>query len=404
MGTTPQDLLSIFQAAIDSVTGETTVRNELQTNLYPEKFHVAAIGKASDSMIKGIPDHRILSAFLVSKYHHISDQSKANKKFFCMESSHPIPEESSLIAGTKLLEYLSNLPDDEPCLFLISGGASSLLEVLDDSWDLSQLKRLNSYLLTNAFPIQEINAVRRRISKIKGGGLLNYVGDREIHCLLISDVYGNHPTDIGSGLLFPTDDHSLPTLSEEWQSRIQSTQLNQVTFNSDHFHWKIIASLDIAKKASAKKAKTLGYDVYCSATFLDSDAAEVAKDCIQYIKNHPNTLVIWGGETTVKLPKKAGAGGRNQQLALAAAIAMSTLENSHLLAAGTDGSDGTTKATGAVVSDSTIKQGLNQKMVADAYLKNADANTYLKSINALINTGPTGTNVMDLVIAIHQKN
>ena len=123
------------------------------------------------------------------------------------------------------MDYLRELPEGEPCLFLISGGASALVEVLNEGWDLSQLQELTDYLLANADPIDQINSIRRRLSAIKGGGLWRTLNDRPVSCLMISDVPDDDPAIIGSGLLFPTDDKMLPDLPEKWRKKLTRKKL-----------------------------------------------------------------------------------------------------------------------------------------------------------------------------------
>jgi len=394
---TRTDLLAIFQAGLDAVAGETVVGKELMSGEYEKYSHFIAIGKAAESMLSGVPDQQINSALLISKHDHISEDFYHNDKVICIESDHPVPKSASINAGNSLITYLESLPETEPVLFLISGGTSALVEVLKEGWDLAQLQAVTDYLLANAYSIDEINSVRRRLSKIKGGGLWEYVGERSVTCLMISDVPDDDPAVIGSGLLFPAKENALPRLPEIWAKKLCEPK-NVEMPNS--FNWKIIASLAHAKEAAKIKAQALGYQVEIMPEFLESEAEITAKNCVACLQKKKNTLLIWGGETTVKLPENAGSGGRNQHLALAAAIAMQGSENTHLLSAGTDGSDGMTTATGAVVDGLTIQNGTELGMKAEDYLLNADSNRFFKATDNLLITGVTGTNVMDLVIGI----
>ena len=397
MSKTRNDLLAIFQAGLDAVAGKTVVSEEIRKNKYPEKFHVVAIGKAADAMLQGVPESQIISGLLISKHGHIL-QSQQSAKIKSIESDHPIPKKASLKAGQALIGYLQNLPKNEPCLFLISGGTSSLAEVVKNGWSLSELTELTDYLLANAYPINEINAVRKQLSKIKGGGLWDYLGEREVHCLMISDVPNDNPEDIGSGLLFPSAPQTtLPELPEKWKNKIQ---VDRPATPLKSFNWKIIASLSKAKEASAEMAKQLGYTVSVVPEFLKGEASSVALNCVQYLNNSPDTLFIWGGETTVRLPKNAGKGGRNQHLALVGAGAMANLKKAYLLVVGTDGTDGMTNATGALVNNKTLKKGEKLGMDASDYLLRADSNTFFSKTDELVVTGATGTNVMDLVFGI----
>lgn len=398
-----KDLSIIFQSALDAVNGTTVVNKQFKQNHYPNNLHIIAIGKAADAMLQGVPLNHIKSALLISKQGYISEKSKNNALIQWFESDHPIPKQASLDAGQALIEYLQKIPAQEPCLFLISGGASALVEVLNDGWNLSKLQELTDYLLANAYSIDEINAVRRSISKIKGGGLWDYMGQRSVFCLMISDVPDDDPKVIGSGLLFSSASDKFPYLPLKFANNIKRTAKIFKNVKSNSFSWEIIASLSDAKKAAAYKAKQLGYQVKVVDTFLEGKAEDAAKMCVKTLSKEEGTLFIWGGETTVKLPKNAGKGGRNQHLALTVAIEIQGMENTCLLAAGTDGSDGVTLATGVIVDNQTVKKGEKYKLNAIDYLKCADSNTYFQKTEDLIVTGATGTNVMDLVLGISFK-
>lgn len=401
MNQTRKHLRTIYQAAINAVAGKTVVAEELLSGTYPDDIHVVAIGKAADAMVQGVPSEKVKSGLLISKHGHISTDLKQNPRFISVESDHPIPKQASLQAGKSLIEYLVQLPEKEPCLFLISGGTSALAEVLPEGWDLSSLQALNDYLLGNAYSIDEINAVRRRVSKIKGGGLWKYIGERPVFCLMISDVQDDQPAVIGSGLLFPSASELPLNLPKEWSDLIKYKK-GELT-EPDSFKWKIIASLQDAKNTAEEQAKALGYRVINRPEFLSGNAEEVAKDCVNTLRSNPDTLFVWGGETTVKLPKNAGLGGRNQHLALAAAIEMAGSEKSVLLAAGTDGSDGNSDATGAIVDGQTMQRGTKLKLDANDYFARADSNSFFQKTDEQILTGATGTNVMDLVIGIQKS-
>jgi len=392
------DLLSVFHSAVDAVGGKQVVEKEICQEKYAHKYHIVAIGKAADAMVQGLPPEKIFNGLIISKHGHFSEKLKQDARFICVESDHPVPKEASISAGKMLLTYLDSLPKNAPCLFLISGGASALVEVLQEGWSLADLAELTQYLLANSYSIADMNSIRRKISKIKGGGLWNYIGDRPVSCLIISDVSDDNPVDIGSGLLFPdSDGRHLPDLPAEWLARIKPVEAIKP---SRQFDWKIIASLSDAKQAAAVQAEKLGYTVQVIPEFMDGDAIDVARECIEHIKKHPETLFIWGGETTVNLPENPGVGGRNQQLALAAAIQMEGSQNAYLLAAGTDGSDGLSNATGAIVDSNTVAKAKELGLNASDYLNRADANSFFKITDNLVITGATGTNVMDLIIAI----
>jgi len=391
------DLKTLFFAAIDAVAGDKAVAREINdhSDVYQGRYHIIAIGKAAESMLRGVPEDKIINGIIISKHGHLSESIKQDQRFICLESDHPVPKQASIEAGYALLDYIKNLPVGAPCLFLISGGASALVEVLQDGWSLDDLSELTQYLLANAYPIDKINAVRRQISKIKGGGLWRYLGDWPVKCLLISDVPDDNPEDIGSGLLFPAQTKPV-NIPQKWAKKIVVSDTPQLP---QSFQWRIVASLSVAKMGAADKAKELGYQVSVIPDFLEGDAEEAAKNCVAQAKQQAGTLLIWGGETTVHLPQKPGKGGRNQHLALAAALAMSGEAECYLLAAGTDGSDGNSEATGALVSNKTVSDANAKGLNPNDFLQNADSASFFEKTGGQIITGATGTNVMDLVLA-----
>lgn len=427
-----QDLVQIYRAALAEVEGKKVVAEAFKTVCLPGQLHVVAIGKAAESMFLGVPENRVATALLISKAGHFSEPVTQRASVHCIESDHPLPGEASLAAGGQLCRYLSELPETEPVLFLISGGTSALVEVLREGWDLAQLRDLTDYLLSHGYAIDHINRVRRRLSAIKGGGLWSWVGLRPVECLMISDVPGDDPAIIGSGLLYPKEQKSFadefPLLPPHWSALLpDATDITQsgapktsgvsktttkpttgASATQSTFKGRVIATLDDAKLAACREAERLGYRVVLFDQFLDGDAVTAAYYCLDELFNRPGTLCIWGGETTVCLPEQPGRGGRNQHLALAAAIRIAEFHDqliksgaTVLLAAGTDGSDGMTDASGAVVDDTSVQRGMLAGMDADSCLRRADSHSFLGASQDLLSGGSSGTNVMDLVIGYH---
>jgi len=369
-------LLELYNLGLNAVKGDNAVYNALMAQGTQEACHVVAIGKAAEAMYQGVKrylDKDIKSALLISKYGHFSPELLADRKLTAIEAAHPVPAESSLSAGKTLLQYLAQLPAKEPVLFLISGGASSLCEVLEDGWTLAKLQAATQEKLANGASIAEINMMRKQLSQIKGGKLWQFISERPVSCLLISDVQGDDPAVIGSGLLFPAPVDRA-------------------------FSWEIVASNE--QMLAAMQASELLPTIQILPEFLSSDAEQAAKNCVDFLKDQADGVYIWGGETTVTLPANPGRGGRNQHFALAAAIALEDTENIMLLCAATDGSDGVTEDTGALVDGQTLARGRLENLDPVDCLKRADAGIFLAASGDLIHTGPTGTNVMDVVIAL----
>jgi hydroxypyruvate reductase len=356
-------LIGIYHAALKRVEGRGAVAQWLKLNPMPAALRVIAIGKAAQSMVLGaydVLDQRIEQTLILSKEGHIDHSWCRQKGCLAYESAHPVPDERSLEAGQKLLDFIAENAQ-LPLLFLISGGASSLVEVPIDGVGLDELTRANRWLLGSGLDILQMNTVRKALSRIKGGGLLAYLKQPEVVGLAISDVPGDDPAAIGSGLLTPDQglterlaSLSLPPWLEE---KLQHVGERCSITTTSIPRLEIVADLQLAREAAAEHAAALGYPVSVRRTLLSGDAAQTGKLLAQDLLNGPSGVVIWGGETTVNLPPDPGRGGRNQHLALAAARELAGVLDCYLLAAGTDGSDGPTEDAGAVVDGATVARG-----------------------------------------------
>ncbi|MCU7854348.1 MAG: glycerate-2-kinase family protein, partial [Candidatus Thiodiazotropha sp. (ex Lucinoma borealis)] len=196
-------LIEIYQAALVRVEGRSAVSNWMKQNALPDSVRLIAIGKAAQSMARGASDYlgdRINQALIISKSGHVDHHFCRQLGWVAHEAAHPVPDETTLHAGQKLLDFLAD-GSDLPLLFLISGGASSLVEVPVEGVDIAFLTRTNDWLLGSGLDILQMNWIRKGLSQIKGGGLIRYLGGRETIGLAISDVPGDDPAVIGSGLL-----------------------------------------------------------------------------------------------------------------------------------------------------------------------------------------------------------
>ena len=400
------NLLSIFDFALQSVRGRSAVSRYLtEQKIKSGPIAILAIGKAAFSMLEGAVDilgPGISRSLLITKDGHLGDIS-AIPNLETQLAAHPVPDERSLHAGNRLVDWLSALPLDLPLLVLISGGASSLVEKLPEGLSLSDIQRLNQWLLSSGLRIEEMNTIRRSISLIKGGRLLGVMGDRKITQLLISDVPGDDPAIIGSGLLVKGREAPVTIGLPEWLIDMQQLADKSIKHYSQvrqNIQTAIVASNKIACEAARQKASECGYPSKIMATNLDGDV----HDCAESISNYLNTAeagcYIWGGETTVQLPAAPGRGGRNQQLALLLAEKIQGQSDIRILCAGTDGTDGPTEDAGALIDGETVKRGQLEGLDVHHALASADAGSFLAASGDLINTGPTGTNVMDLVMAL----
>ena len=399
-----QDLRAVlwmaFGAAIERVNGERAVLQALAGTAPDRPVHLIAVGKAAAAMTRGalasLGDH-IRDGVVITKHGHLEGLS--DQRLRLLEADHPVPGQASLTAGAALVDYIASLPAQDRLLALISGGASSLVEVLPDGFSLEDLRALTQVLLASGLDIHAINRIRKSVSMIKGGKLLNAGAIRDIEVLLISDVRGDDPGMIGSGLFYPDTDPSVvewPEAAAVFQARLPQCARASAQFTPPH---RIVASLSDAMSAAAEPARGAGFEVFQHDRFLDGEVGVVADELAGFLISAPKGIHLWGGETTVVLPEKPGRGGRNQHLGLCLAQRISGKSRMAILTAGTDGTDGPGDDAGALVDGGTVARGEAAGVSLQAALAGFDAGRFLEASGDLVNTGPTGTNVMDLVIA-----
>jgi hydroxypyruvate reductase len=402
-----QQVLEIFDAGVNRVKGFNAVADYLTNNPMPDEYHMISVGKAGSSMALGalsVLKKRIVSGIVITKHEHIEDELRDYEHVLSMESDHPVPGEASIASGEALLNYIQQADQDAKFLVLFSGGASSLMEVLAEGMTLEKLAELNKVLLSIGYDITQMNQIRRAISHIKGGRLANYINNRETVSLCISDVPGDDPAVIGSGPLTPVDDDisslQLPDAIASILEGVEFTPApDEQLFEQVETH--VIATLSDAKNAAAHTAERLGLPVVLHPEFMEGNAEEKARELCEYLIHAAEEGVhIWGGETSLILPSNPGRGGRNQHFAAVAATQLIGCENIVLLAAGTDGTDGPTPDAGGVVDASSVAKGAEQGCDITEYIETANVGEFLMRSGDLVTTGPTGTNVMDLVIAI----
>lgn len=403
-----QQLLTIYRAALAAVHGRQCCRRFLSGHRPTGPVALVAIGKAASSMAQGAADAlgtQIRRGLVITKPGHSEPLTGVAADFDCLFAGHPVPDARSLRAGAALLAFIDALPDGVELLLLVSGGASALVEVLPAGVGLAELQRLNDWLLGSGLDIGAMNAARRSLSCIKGGRLARRLAGRRSLCLMISDVPGDDPGVIGSGLLAPAPvmPAGLAGQVPDWLSPLQSLMPPLPTADDDCFasvESHIVARLQDALAAAAEAGRGLGYAVFEHATPLAGDATSCGRVLARQLREGPPGVHIWGGETSVRLPQRPGRGGRNQHLALAAARVLAGEDRCSLLCAGTDGSDGPGEDAGAIVDGGTLRRGLRQGLDAAEALRRADSGHFLQASGDLLRSGPTGTNVMDVVLGI----
>ena len=366
-------LLDLFNAGIEAVSGQGSVQRALRElpDFRPDR--IIAIGKAAGTMVKGAQLVYGINTptLLATKYQHCDSELALNPMVEVIESGHPVPDENSLRAGKKILDCVESMRREHSLLLLVSGGASAIAEKLQPGMSLDDWQAMNEEMLAAGLNIEQINQRRKQVSQIKDGRLLSHFHGQQVVVCAISDVQGDQLSTIGSGI------------GEVSRCPVPHRVL-------------LVASNQVARDAVADLAHANDLQVRLNEENLYDDVFVLAGKIGQQLLRAEPGLYIWGGEPTIVLPDNPGEGGRNQALALALALEIKDCTDIQLLVAGTDGTDGPTDAAGGIVDGSTI----DDPIAAQDALLRADAGTYLDQAGARLVTGPTGTNVMDLVIAL----
>jgi glycerate 2-kinase len=386
-----------------------------------ENIYIIGAGKASAQMAKALENiltKRIKGGMICIKPGH----GTRLHNILVVEASHPVPDENSYLAAKKTLEMANEYGPKDLVLCLLSGGASSIWALPYHPVSLEHKQKCTEILLGCGADIHEINAVRKHISRIKGGRLAQAIHPARLITLAISDVVGDKLTSIGSGPTVgdPTTYYDAMEVIEKYSLSPQMPEsvLNHLWAginkevkdtplpNDGIFKGNvelIVSSNKQALDTALQTATYLGYDAGILSTEITGEAREVGKRIIERARNiirnripgSPPSMLLLGGETTVTL-RGRGKGGRNQELVLAAAIEMQDLKNMVVASVGTDGTDGPTDAAGAFADSATVARGNDIGLDAEKYLRNNNSYEYFRRLGDLIKTGPTGTNVMDI--------
>lgn len=405
-------VLQVYTDALNPVRGDVCVQNYLQSEQFKlrlsenEKIAILAIGKAAQSMAQGaysVLNDTIVSGLVVTKQDHLLAASKVDC-FEYFESSHPIPSEKSLEAGLKVIDFISGLAADTHLVVLISGGASALVEQLKPGISLDDLIRVNDWLLASGLTIEAMNSIRQKLSMIKGGKLALMAKHLKVSNLLLSDVLSNEPAYIGSGLFVPVlEIKSVPILPDWLESLLVQCEPIKLEISETDVFTALVATnslllKNISENCQPEKSETVVVVEVPLSGKVEMEAAKI----VTQIKKAESGFTIWGGEPTVDLSSGVGhvaKGGRNQHLALLIADKIKTMTNIVVLCIGTDGTDGSTGDAGALVDGNTVLRGEVDGLDVGEHINNFNSAEFLHVSGDVINTGPTGTNVMDVVIA-----
>ena len=398
---------TIAAAAIQAVQPDAAVRRALEGKEFPGRVVLVAAGKAGWQMAKAAYDclgSRIDSGVVVTKYDHVMGPIG---NFQCREAGHPVPDENSF-AGTQLaLELVADLNPEDTVLFLLSGGGSALFErplvpgpVLQD---------ITGQLLACGADIIEINTIRKRLSAVKGGKFAQLCAPAQVYSIVLSDILGDPLDMIASGPAYPDSSTSgqAVAIAEKYHLKLteQAWDLLRKETPKELHNVTTLITGSVRQLCTAAEAacRDLGYEPVVLTDQLCCQAKEAGSFLASILKTHAASgrrlAFLAGGETVVQLTGR-GKGGRNQELALAAAEGIAGLPHAAVFSIGSDGTDGPTDAAGGYV-DYTTAADLKEKGL-DVYsvLKDNDAYHALKAVDGLIITGPTGTNVNDVAVAL----
>lgn len=394
-----------------------------------EKIFVIGAGKASAAMaskVEQILGDKINSGIVVTKYDFGADLKVIEQ----IEAGHPLPDDNGIIASTKIEDICIKASEKDLIINLISGGASSLLPSPVESINLEDKIQTTKLLLNSGATIEEMNAIRKHISTVKGGQLMQAAFPATVISLIISDVIGDEPGTIGSGpFLFDNSTFSdclsilkkydlfnmVPSSILEYLIEGKSKNKPETPSEQDPIFLKadnfIIGNNLIFLNRIKDTARLLGYDSKILSTQLSGESKQVGiniiSDAIDFLEHGAEAgkkyCLIYGGETTVQVIG-SGKGGRNQEMVLSAAKKLSGHKGIALLSCGSDGNDGPTDSAGAYCDWTTIERGKELGIIAKDYLMENNSYNYFDKLDDLIITGPTNTNVMDVQIVLIDAN
>ena len=402
-----EDVVHIVTSAIDAVKPDAAVRRALHGMTFPGRVFLVAVGKAGWQMahaaLQCLPTTPT-QGIVVTKYGHVTAELPGIR---CMEAGHPVPDENSFAAAQAVLDMTADLSPADTVLFLLSGGGSALFEKpLVPSAELQSITR---QLLACGADIVEMNTIRKRLSAVKGGRFAAHCAPAQVQTIVLSDILGDPPDMIASGPTVPdlsTCDEALK-IAQKYDLQLSPAARaclgSETPKHLDNISLQIIGSVRELCSAAAAQCRVLGYEPLYLTDRLNCEAREAGRFLAAIARSHAadgkKLAFIAGGETVVHLTGH-GLGGRNQEIALAAAETLHSLPNAAVISVGSDGTDGPTDAAGGYADGDTqsalASAGWN---ITDA-LRQSDAYHALQAVDGLICTGPTGTNVNDVSIAL----
>lgn len=397
----------IIEAAIRSAMPNEAVARALQGRELEGTVHLVAIGKAAWSMAKAASDilgDRIKDGIVITKYDHVVEPIPG---LLMREAGHPVPDENSYKATQEALDLVSGLTEQDTVLFLVSGGGSALFEkpLIPEA----EMADVTGQLLACGADITEMNTIRKRLSAVKGGKFAQCCAPAKVLSIVLSDIIGDPLDMIASGPAYPdsaTTEQALQIVAKYGLKLSENAmeKLRQPTPKTlDNVETQVTGSVKQLCAAASQICNEMGIEprvltasLCCTARDAGSFLASIAQ--FHAATDHPVAYIL-GGETVVKLTGH-GKGGRNQELALAAAPGISGMSNVAVFSVGSDGTDGPTDAAGGYVDGFTAEKLKHMGIEVSDVLQDNDAYHALQKVDGLVITGPTGTNVNDLSVLL----
>ena len=401
-----QEALQITDSAIQAVKPDAAVKRALSEMPHSGRIFLVAAGKAAwqmaDAAVKTLG--QMEDGVVVTKYGHVKAEIPGVR---CYEAGHPVPDANSFAATEKALELVHGLHPEDTVLFLLSGGGSALFEKPLISGE--ELQEITAQLLASGADIVEMNTIRKRLSGVKGGRFASACAPAKVFSIVLSDILGDPLDMIASGPAVPDTSTCAQALAIAEKYRLKLSEQAQALLKQetpktlDNVTTRITGSVRELCAAAAVACRERGYEPILLTDRLCCEAREAGSFLGSIVRTHAGRgkklAYIAGGETVVYLTGN-GLGGRNQELALAAAPALAGLEHCCVFSVGSDGTDGPTDAAGGYVDGQTDAALRTAGWDVFAALQNNDAYHALQAIGSLLITGPTGTNVNDVSVAL----
>ncbi len=409
MQTMRQDAETILQSAIQAVLPDEAVRRALSGRVFPGKVYLVAAGKAAYRMAAAAAEMvpGLAEGVVITKYGHLGPPI-GNLRM--LEAGHPTPDENSFLAAEEALRLADRAGEGDTVLFLLSGGGSALFE--SPLIPGTELQDITGQLLGCGADIVEINTIRKRLSAVKGGRFALRCAPARVFSVVLSDIIGDPLDMIASGPAVPDRSTSADArrVAEKYHLRLSGEARRLLDIETpkrvDNVTTVLSGSVRELVAAAGRAAESLGYTPVFLTDRLNCEAREAGRFLASILKSHEDTrrnlAFLAGGETVVHLTG-SGKGGRNQELALAAAPGIAGMENAALFSAGSDGTDGPTDAAGGYADGDTEGKLRELGITVDAVLAENDAYHALLKAGGLLVTGPTGTNVNDLTVGLLRK-